>query len=110
MKDLAPTAANFLIGDVYIVGADLGEFTSGRNITKGCIAYMLLVVYETRISDAKAKKDRVEFLAAKASSDGGAHKIRSYLASSTVTVEPTANIGQEAAAVVNTSKILDNKY
>ena len=38
---------------------------------------MLLVVYETIISDAKAKKDHVELLAAKASIAGGAHKLRS---------------------------------
>ena len=30
-----------------------------RIITKRCIAFMLLVVYETIISDAKAKKDHV---------------------------------------------------
>ena len=62
------------------------------------------------ISDAKAKKDHVKLLAAKESSAGGAHKLSAYLASAAVTVESTANIGQEAAAVANTSKILDNNY
>ena len=110
MKDLAPTAAKLLIEDGYTVGTDLGVFTSGRAIRKGCITSMLLVVYETRILDAKTKKDHVELLAVKASSDGGAHKLRACLASAAATVESTANIGQEAAAVANTSEILDNNY
>ena len=59
MKELAPTSETLLIEAGYIVGANLGEFTSGRTITKECIASMLLVVYETIISDAKEKKDHV---------------------------------------------------
>ena len=110
MKQLAPTAAKLLIEAGYTVGADLGEFTSGRTITKGCIASMLLVVYEKIISDAKANKDHVELLAAKASSSGGAHKLRAYLDSDAATVESTANIGQEVAAVSNTSEILYHNY
>ena len=101
MKELAPTATKLLIQAGYTVGANLGEFTSGRTITKGCIAYMILVVYETIISDAKAKKYHVELLAAKASSAGGDPKLRAYLASAAATVESTGNIGQEAAAVSN---------
>ena len=110
MKELAPKVTNILIEAGYTVGANLGEFISGRTITKGCIASMILVVYETIISDTKAKKDHFELLAAKASSAGGAHKLRAYLASDAATVESTANIGQEEAAVTNTSEILDNKY
>ena len=110
MKELAPTAAKLLIEAGYTVGANLDEFNSGRTITKGCIASMLLVVYETIILDAKAKKDHAELLAAKASSAGGAHKLRAYLASAAATVESTANIFQEAAAVANTSEILDHNY
>ena len=71
---------------------------------------MILVVYETIISYSKAKKYHVELLAAKASSAGGAHKLRAYLASAAATVESTSNIGQEAAAVANTSEILDHNY
>ena len=71
---------------------------------------MLLVVYETRILDDKAKKDHLKFLATKASIAGGTHKLRAYLASAADTVKSTENIGQEAAAVANTSKILDNNY
>ena len=71
---------------------------------------MILVVYETIISDAKEKKDHVKLLAAKASSAGGAHKLRSYLAYASATIESTANIGQEVAAVSNTSEILDHNY
>ena len=71
---------------------------------------MLLVVYETIISDAKAKKDHVELLFAKESNAGGAYKLRSYLDSAAATVESTSNIGQEAAAVANTSEILDHNY
>ena len=71
---------------------------------------MILVVYETRISDAKAKRDHVKLLAAKASSAGGAHKLIAYLDSAAATVDSTANIGQEAAAVSNKSEILDNNY
>ena len=110
MKKLAPTAAKVLIEAGYTVGANLGEFTSGRTITKGCIASMLLVVYETIIPDAKAKKEHAKLLAAKASSAGGAHKLRSYLDSDAATVESTSNIGQEAADVANTSEILDHNY
>ena len=101
---------NLLIEAGSTVGANLGEFTSGRTITKGCIASMLLVVYEKIISDAKAKKDHVELLAAKASSSGGAHNLRACLASADTTVESTSNIGQEAAAVANTTHILDHNY
>ena len=86
MKELATTVAKLLIEAGYTVGADLGEFTSGRTITKGCIASMLLVVYETIMLDAKANKYHVGFLAAKASSDGGAHKLRAYLASSATNI------------------------
>ena len=110
MKELASTAAKLLIEAGYTVGANLGEFTSGRTITKGFIASMLLVVYETIISDTNSKKEHVKLLAAKSSSAGGAHKIRSYLASAAATVESTKNIGQEAAAVANTSDILYHKY
>ena len=46
MKELAPTASKLLIEAVYTVGANLGEFASSQNITKGCIASMLLVVCE----------------------------------------------------------------
>ena len=94
MKEREPTAAKLLIEARYTVGANLGEFTSGRTITKGCIAPILLVVYETIISDAKANKYHVKLLAAKASSSGGAHKPRAYLASASATVESTANIVQ----------------
>ena len=66
IKGLAPTAAKLLIEAGYTVGANLGEFTSSRTITQGLIAFMLLVVYETIISDAKANKDHVKLLAAKA--------------------------------------------
>ena len=71
---------------------------------------MLLVVYETINSDAKAKKDHVKLLAAKESSAGGAHKLIAYLDSAAATVESTTNIGQEAAAVANTSEILYHNY
>ena len=71
---------------------------------------MIFVVYETRISDAKANKYHVKLLASKASIAGGAHNLRAYLASAAATVESTENIGQEAAAVANTSEILDHNY
>ena len=71
---------------------------------------MILVVYETTISDAKAKKDHVELLFAKASNAGGAYKLISYLAYAASTVESTENIGQETAAVANTSEILVHNY
>ena len=54
MKEVAPTAEKLLIEAGYNVGANIGEFNSGQTITKGCIASMLLLVYETIISDAKA--------------------------------------------------------
>ena len=110
MKELAPTAAKLLIEARYTVGANLGELTSGRTITNGCIASMLLVIYETIISYAKAKKYHVKLLAAKTSSAGGAHKIRAYLASAAATAESTSNIDQEAAALANTSEILYHNY
>ena len=110
MKKLAPTEAKLLIEAGYTVGANIGEFTSGRTIIKGCIASMIFVVYETIILDAKAKTDHVELLAVKASSSGGAHKLRAYLDSDAATVESTANIGQEAAAVANTVAASESKY
>ena len=63
MKELAPIAAKLLIEDGYTVGTDLGVFTSGRTIRKGCITSMLLVVYEKRISYAKEKKGHVGLIA-----------------------------------------------
>ena len=87
MKELAPTAEKLLIEAGYTVGANIGEFTSGRTIIKGCVASMILVVYETIISDSKAKKYHVELLAAKASSAGGDPKLRAYLASAAATAE-----------------------
>ena len=66
MKEIAPTAAKILIEDGYTVGTDLGEFTSGQTIRKGCITSMLLVVYEKRISYAKEKKGHVGLIAEKA--------------------------------------------
>ena len=110
MKELAPTAAKLLIEAGYTVGADLGEFASGRTITKGCITSMILVVYEKIILDSKAKKDNVEFLAANTSSAGDAHKLRAYLDSAASTVVSIVQQSQEAAAVANTSGILDNNY
>ena len=110
MKELAPTTEKVLIEAGYNVGANLGEFTSNGTITKECIASILLVVYETIILDAKAKKDHVKLLAAKSSSSVGYHKLRAHLDSAEATVESTANIGQEAAAVANTSDILYHNY
>ena len=71
---------------------------------------MILMVYETIISDAKAKKAHVKLLAAKASISGGAHKLRAYLDSADATVELTSKIGQKAAAVANISDVLDHNF
>ena len=68
---------------------------------------MIFVVYETRISDAKANKYHVKLLAAKASIASGAHNLRAYLDSPAVTVVSISNIGHESAAFANTSDILD---
>ena len=87
--ELAPKAEFFKTKAGYTVGDDLGEFTSSQDFTKGRIAYILWVVYNDKISYAKAKKHHTDKLSEKVSSSCGDNKIRAYLVSASDAVADT---------------------
>ena len=81
IKELAPTSGKFLVNATYSAFDNISEITKSQKITKSCIAYLLLVVYNTCISDTKANKYHVNFLYDKIKTSGGADILRAYFAS-----------------------------
>ena len=57
IEELAPKAEKILAEAGCNFGASLHTFTSNWKITKACIASILLMVYETRITGTKSNKD-----------------------------------------------------